>query len=159
MNQSTVVEVLEQLLAQEKAKLGPIVTPPGPAARVPIQVDNVVPPAWSPAIAAMRQQDYLAVFAGGVRPTPLPLSASQALASWANRPEASDFDYQQIRDGQLRLAKRLPINVEYGVAIPKMMAEVAAEVAADPKPQGFLPGETVDEPRPRPVDLPGVGTE
>lgn len=111
------------------------------APRTPVMVDNAVPPAWSDKIANQSQNDYLAVLGGKAYTGTPPLSANQALASWANRPEASDFDYQQIRDGQMRLAKRMPTNVAYGIAIPAMMRQVAAEIAADPKPTGFLPGE------------------
>ncbi len=101
-----------------------------PLAREPLIAETgLVPPEWTDAIS--KQLGYLFISwrqrAGSVYPGPFgtrrPLSPSEALASWGNRPETSDADYAAIKANAAAIVSRMANDVIYGVAIPAALAQ------------------------------------
>jgi hypothetical protein len=137
----TIVLTPEQVAAVfAQSGAAPSSTPVKPGARAPLTISNEVPRAWSPEVAAMKQRDYIAHLGGKLAPV-TPLSAQQALVSYANRPEASDYEYATIRDRNMLLANKINVDEAYGITIPYTMRTEQAIDASYVQVPGFLPGE------------------
>lgn len=94
---------------------------------------GLVPREWSETISKMMAYSFLSWRQhGGAYPgtsTTRPLSPSEALASYANRPDTSASDYAAVRDHAAELVRQMSPGVQYGTCIPALLAQFATTAA------------------------------